>query len=137
MTVTSSHSSLWIKSVQFNYLLVFRILFWLALIGSYIFALVPQEIAPHIGSLSDKGIHFFAFAVLSLLLRISYTVTWIRTLFLLTFYAVFIELSQLFTQDRSAEILDIIADMIGIGIGSSFYLLIKKWIRYYTAYEYN
>lgn len=123
--------------MQFNYLPVLRIFFWISVTGSYILAMLPQDIAPHIGSLSDKGIHFFAFAVLSLLLGISYTVTWIRTLFLLTIYAVFIELSQLFTQDRSAEILDIIADMIGIGIGSLFYLLIKKWIRYYTAYEYN
>jgi VanZ family protein len=121
--------------VQFNYLLVFRILFWLALIGSYIFALVPQDIAPKIGSLSDKSIHFIAFAVLTLLLRFAYSVTLFQTFLLLLMYAVFIEFSQLFTPNRSAEILDIVADIIGIGIGLLFYPFIKKLIMGYIKNE--
>ena len=121
--------------MQFNYLLVFRILFWLALIGSYIFALVPQDIAPKIGSLSDKSIHFIAFAVLTLLLRFAYSVTLFQTFLLLLMYAVFIEFSQLFTPNRSAEILDIVADIIGIGIGLLFYPFIKKLIMGYIKNE--
>ncbi len=135
MIVIDLLSLLWIKSVQFNYLLVFRILFWLALIGSYIFALVPQDIAPKIGSLSDKSIHFIAFAVLTLLLRFAYSVTLFQTFLLLLMYAVFIEFSQLFTPNRSAEILDIVADIIGIGIGLLFYPFIKKLIMGYIKNE--
>ena len=121
--------------MQFNYLLVFRVFFWIALLGSCIAAVVPQDIAPQIGSLSDKSIHFIAFAVLTLLLRFAYSITWFQTFLLLFIYAVFIEFSQLFTPNRSAELLDIVADVIGIGIGLLFYHFIKRLIMSYTKYE--
>ena len=121
--------------MQFNYPLVFRTLFWLALIGSYIFAVVPQDMAPKVGSLSDKSIHFIAFAVLTLLLRFAYSITWFQTFLLLLVYAAFIEFSQFFTPNRSAELLDVVADVIGIGIGLLFYPFIQKLIMSYTKYE--
>jgi len=121
--------------MQFNYSLVFRILFWSALIISYISAVVPQDIAPTIGSLSDKSIHFIAFAVLTLLLRFAYSISWFQTFLLLFMYAVFIEFSQLFTLNRSAELLDVVADVIGIGIGLLFYPFIQRLIMSYTKYE--
>ncbi len=123
--------------MQFNTPLVFRALFWLALIISYISAVVPQDIAPTIGSLSDKSIHFIAFAVLTLLLRFAYSITWFQTLLLLFIYAVFIEFSQYFTPNRSAEFLDVVADVIGIGIGLLFYPFIQRLIMSYTKYEYH
>jgi len=123
--------------MQFNTLLIFRALFWLALIISYISAVVPQDMAPKIGSLSDKSIHFIAFVGLTLLLRFAYSVTWFQTLLLLFVYAVFIEFSQLFTLNRSAELLDIVADVIGIGIGLLFYPFIKRLIMSYTKYEHH
>jgi len=121
--------------MQFNYSLVFRILFCSALIISYISAIVPQDIAPTIGSLSDKSIHFIAFAVLTLLLRFAYSISWIQTFLLLFMYAIFIEFSQLFTLNRSAELLDVVADVIGIGIGLLFYPFIQRLIMSYTKYE--
>ena len=123
--------------MQFNTPLVFRVLFWSALIVSYISAVVPQDIAPTIGSLSDKSIHFIAFAVLTLLLRLAYSITWFQTFLLLFIYAVFIEFSQFFTSDRSVEVLDIVADVIGIGIGLLFYPFIKRLIMSYTKYEHH
>lgn len=123
--------------MQFNTPLVFRALFWLALIISYISAVVPQDIAPTIGYLSDKSIHFIAFAVLTLLLRFAYSITWFQTLLLLFIYAVFIEFSQYFTPNRSAELLDVVADVIGIGIGLLFYPFIQRLIMSYTKYEYH
>ena len=123
--------------MQFNYPLFFRTLFWLALIGSYIFAIVPQDIAPKIGSLSDKSTHFIAFAVLTLLLRFAYSVTWFQTFFLLFVYAVFIEFSQFFTPNRSAELLDVVADVIGISIGLLFYPFIQKLIMSDTKYVHD
>ncbi len=123
--------------MQFNFLLIFKALFWLALITSYIAAIVPQDIAPTIGSLSDKSIHFIAFAVLTLLLRFAYAITWFQTFLLLFVYATFIEFSQLFTPNRSAEFLDIVADIIGIGIGLLFYPFLQKLIMSYTKYEHH
>ena len=123
--------------MQFNYPLVFRTLFCLALIISYISAIVPQDIAPTIGSLSDKSIHFIAFAVLTLLLRFAYSITWFQTFLLLFVYAVFIEFSQFFTPNRSAEVLDVVADVIGIWIGLLVYPFIKRLIMSYAKYEHH
>lgn len=114
----------------FNTPSIFRALFWLALMGSYIFAVVPQDMAPKIGSLSDKSIHFIAFAVLTLLLRFAYALTWFKMFLLLCIYALFIEFSQLFTPNRSAELLDVLADVIGIGVGLLFYPFIERLIKY-------
>ncbi len=121
--------------MHFNYLLVFRVFFWLALLGSYIAAVVPQDMAPKVGSLSDKSIHFIAFAVLTLLLRFAYSITWFQTFLLLFVYAVFIEFSQFFTPNRSAELLDIVADAIGVGIGLLFYPFTKRLIMSDYKYE--
>ena len=123
--------------MQSNYILVFRSFFWIALFGSYIAAVVPQDIAPQIGSLSDKSTHFIAFAVLTLLLRFAYSITWFQTFFLLFVYAVFIEFSQWFTPNRSAELLDVVADVIGISIGLLFHLFIQKLIISDTKYEHH
>jgi len=103
-----------------------RIVFWVALIGSYIAAILPQEIAPTIGNLSDKTLHFITFALLGLLLMLSYRIKWWQGSFYLLFYAVFIELTQYCTPTRCAEGLDVVADAIGIVIGLVFYAGYKK-----------
>jgi VanZ family protein len=56
-----------------------------------------------------------------------------QTVLLLLFYAVFIEVSQSFTPNRSAELLDIVADVIGITIGLLLYPLFLKVIKRYRA----
>ncbi|WP_367270338.1 VanZ family protein [Sulfurovum sp.] len=109
-----------------KYRSVFRVLFWIALIFSYILAIVPQEVAPQIGSLSDKGLHFLAFCILVLLLKSAYAIKWFQTFIVLIFYGVFIEISQLFTVNRSAEVLDVVADIIGIGLGLLIYFLLLR-----------
>jgi len=114
--------------MPFKMIALFKILFWVALIGSYVAAIVPQEVAPHIGSLSDKGIHFIAFAVLTLLFSFAYRTVWARTSLLLLAYAVFIEVSQLFTPNRSAELLDVVADVIGITIGLLSVFLLRNYV---------
>ena len=103
-----------------------KILFWIALISSYVLAIIPQEIAPAFQSLSDKSLHFIAFAVLTLLLNLSYRMVWWKPVLYLLFYAVFIEFSQMFTPNRCAEWLDIVADAIGIALGLFLYWGYKK-----------
>ena len=109
-----------------------KFLFWIALIGSYIMAILPQEVAPQIGNLSDKTLHFIAFAVLIILLNLSYKMAWWRSVLYLLFYAFFIEFSQYFTPNRCSEWLDIVADGIGITIGFILYLGYKKFERIYA-----
>ncbi len=103
-----------------------KILFWSALTVSYIAAILPQEMAPTIGNLSDKTLHFLAFSVLVLLLNFSYRIAWWKSVLYLLFYGCFIEFSQYFTPNRCAEWLDIVADSIGIAIGLLLYAGYKK-----------
>ena len=117
-----------IKSLLQPYSHQLRSLFWVALIGTYIAAVLPQEIAPTLGPLSDKWTHFLAFAVLTLLLRLSYRITAVQTTLFLFLYGILIEISQYFTPNRCAETLDVAADMIGVAIGLLLYMFLKKSI---------
>ncbi|HHO65639.1 MAG TPA: VanZ family protein [Epsilonproteobacteria bacterium] len=103
-----------------------RFIFWLALVVSYISAIVPQDVAPTLGDLSDKTLHFLAFSILTFLLFLSYRLALRKGIFFLLFYACFIEFSQYFTPNRCAEWLDIVADSIGIAIGLILYAGYKK-----------
>ncbi|MCF6206822.1 MAG: VanZ family protein [Sulfurovum sp.] len=103
-----------------------RITFWLMLTASYIAAILPQDVAPTMGDLSDKTLHFLAFGLLTLLLMLSYRLKWWQgALYMLT-YGVFIELTQAFTPTRCSEGLDVVADGIGIAIGLVLYAGYKK-----------
>ena len=95
---------------------------------SYIAAILPQEMAPTIGTLSDKAHHIFAFVVLGLLLRLAYQINYWYGLLILIAYGTFIEVSQYYTQDRCAEYKDIVADLIGAFIGLKLYKYLRKVI---------
>ena len=116
------------KSKLYRYRTQFRVLFWFALVGSYIAAVLPQNIAPTIGTLSDKAHHVFAFVVLGLLLRLAYRINYWYGLLILIAYGGIIELSQYFTPDRCAEYKDIVADTIGTFIGLKLYKYLRKVI---------
>jgi len=111
-----------------KYQLIFKVLFWLALGVSYVAAILPQDIAPTIGSLSDKAHHVFAFIVLGLLLRLAYPLKYWQGLLILVGYGIFIELSQYFTPNRMAEVKDVLADLLGSFIGLKLYSYIKRVI---------
>ena len=116
------------KSKLYRYRPVFRVLFWLALAASYVAAILPQEMAPAIGTLSDKAHHVLAFVVLGILLRLAYRMNYWYGLILLVFYGVFIEISQYFTPDRCAEYQDVAADTIGAFIGLKLYKYLHRVI---------
>jgi len=107
--------------MQLPFRFLCKIAFWLALTGSYIAAIVPQNIAPHIGTLSDKLVHSLAFSLLAFLLQLAYRVNILKTIFFLLLYGLFIEASQYFTSSRSSEVLDVVADVVGIIIGILLY----------------
>ena len=121
--------------MQFSHKLILRTLFWTALVMSYVFAIVPQDIAPQLGTLSDKSTHFIAFTVLTVLFRLAYKVAIFQTTVIFLGYAVFIELSQYCTPNRCAETLDVVADVIGIGIGLLLYPFVKRITSKYIRYE--
>jgi len=96
-----------------------------AVVAVYILALLPQDQAPQF-AWSDKANHIFAFVVLGLLLRLGFKISYWQSLLLLIGYGVFIEISQYFTPDRSAELADIGADTIGSFIGLKLYKYLRR-----------
>jgi len=117
------------KSLLYPYSPWLKRLFWLVLFATYISAILPQDIAPTLGPISDKWTHLLAFSVLTLLLRFAYRITIIQTVFSLFLYGILIEVSQYFTPNRCAEILDVVADMIGVAIGVVLAYAFRKRIQ--------
>lgn len=82
--------------------------------------------APSVGTLSDKSHHILAFLVLSLLLRFAYEIKYWHAFLALVLFGAFIEVSQLFAINRSGEVVDVLADVIGIFIGLKLYKYLQR-----------
>jgi VanZ family protein len=104
-----------------------KILFWVTIAVTYILAVIPQQDTPKLTPLNDKGNHVLAFLVLTLLLLWAYRMRYLTTFAFMVLYGIFIELSQLFTHDRSGELLDVVADSVGVVGGILIYWL---WIKF-------
>ena len=128
MTVRNLWISLLKKLNLYRYQSYIRGLFWFAFIGSYVAAVLPQDLAPVIGSLGDKTHHILAFFILGILLSLAYEMKYRYTFLFLLLYGIFIEVSQLFAINRCAEVMDVFADLIGIVIAISLYTFLKKSI---------
>ena len=126
MTVINLWTLLLKKLNLHKYQIYFRGIFWISFIGSYVAAVSPQDLAPVIGPLSDKMHHILAFFILGILLSLAYEMKHRYTCLFLLLYGIFIELSQLFTINRSADVMDVFADLIGIVIGLTLYIYLKK-----------
>jgi len=120
---------LWSVSLRryplYRYQSLFKGVFVVTVVAVYLLALLPQGQAPQF-TWSDKVNHIFAFLVLGLLLRLGFGISYWRGLLLLIGYGVFIEISQYFTPDRSAELADIGADTIGSFIGLKLYRYLRR-----------
>jgi VanZ family protein len=100
-------------------ILLFRILFFIALIGIFTLAVLPDYNAlPPIVSMSDKLNHASAFSLLSILYILSYSYYSLKKVVLtLLGYGILIEVTQAFLPTRSSSIEDIVADLVGILLG--------------------
>ncbi len=104
---------------------LWRILFVVALIGSYTLSVLPGEVVAPLFSWSDKLNHAGTFLILAVLLRMGWKIAYLKATALLLFYGAFIEFSQLFAIHRSAELSDIAADAVGIFIGLKLFRLFR------------
>ena len=104
---------------------VWRVLFFLALIGSYTLSILPGQVVAPLFHWSDKLNHAGAFLVLAFLMRMGWRVDYFRAAALLILYGAFIEFSQLFAINRSAEWADIAADGVGVFLGLKLYKLLR------------
>jgi VanZ family protein len=105
-----------------SYRLYVRLLFFIALATISYLALAPLDDSP-VTTGWDKLNHLLAFAVLLMLLDWGYPVLplWHFKLPSLLFYACLIEFIQAFIPYREFSLLDIGADMLGLGI----YLIVR------------
>jgi VanZ family protein len=102
-----------------------RRVFAVCLVVVMIAALLPPQI---IGSPLgwDKANHAVTFAMLAMLGCGSYSDRKVQVLIGLLAYGVLIEVLQSFTDYRSAEVLDVVADAVGIAIGWTFTRLLWR-----------
>jgi len=103
-----------------------RLLFWTALAASYLLAVLPQDHVPRLTPFNDKGNHFLAFSVLTVLLLHAYRIKYAKAFLWMFLYGCLIEVSQYFAVNRSSEIMDIVADGIGAMGGIVLYWLWRR-----------
>jgi len=97
--------------------IISKYLFYICIIAIEYLATTTKEIEV-VQNSWDKANHFIAFMVLFMLLSFGYRhLNLIKKVMLLSLFAVQIEIVQYFIPCRSFSLLDIFADMVGIGIG--------------------
>ena len=106
---------------------VIRVLFWSVLLASYILAILPQQDVPQLTPFNDKGNHLLALSVLTLLLLQSYRLKYTTVFLRMFLYGVWIEVSQLFAVNRQGEVLDVVADSMGVVVGIVLFWVIEKY----------
>lgn len=109
--------------------IIWRLVFFLALTAVMTLALLPTSGAQGFTG-QDKLLHCITFSVLFLIACRGYTTQAHRKwLYLgLLFYGVSMEWLQGQTAYRSMEMLDLVADMLGVALG---YLLVSFYAKYY------
>jgi len=99
--------------------------FFICIIAIEYLATTTREISVVTNSW-DKANHFVAFMVLYILLSLGYKhLSLIKKILILLAFAVQIEVVQYFIPGREFSLLDIFADMVGMGIG---YIMMRKFL---------
>lgn len=104
---------------------IVRLALGLALVAITTLALMPAQEVPA-SSGWDKLDHWMAFFVLAALVDRVFgaRLFWRRTALLLVAYGIGIEVAQYFTPDRQADLLDVVADSVGIVIYGGLHQLL-------------
>ena len=101
-------------------------MFWMTVAGAGVLAVVPGDALPQsLFGFWDKAQHVLAFSVMAVLGVLAYRGRWVRVAFGLLLYGLLIEFIQSFLPWRSAEVLDFVADSVGLALG--------EIIGYYVA----
>lgn len=104
-----------------------KILFWVLIVATLILTLMPAKEVPDVFIFWDKMQHSLCFAALAFVGLLAYKKA-MPMCVSLSIYGILIELMQTFlTSTRHGDVLDWVADMVGIVVGTLFVALIKKW----------
>lgn len=111
------------KNMSATSLVLARVAFALALIGSCILAFTPADRYLQ-QQMNDKLLHFSAFVVLALMARAAFPLAPALILaFCMSFFGAFIEVVQSYLPYRQFSWLDLLADMAGV----MFYFILFEW----------
>jgi len=100
-----------------GYKIIIKYLFFITIIAIEYLATTTQEIQV-VQNSWDKANHFVAFMVLYILLSFGYRhIGLVLKVAILFAFAIQIEIVQYFIPGREFSLLDVVADMIGVGIG--------------------
>ena len=106
-------------------LIAIRLVFWAACAGVAVLSLLPAALLPpSLFDWWDKAQHALAFAALSTLGQYAYMSARRRVVFGLMAYGALIEIAQHATGWRYGDVLDWVADCVGIGIGFALMTLV-------------
>ena len=100
-----------------------RTVFWVMCLGIFILAILPDNSSLHAFPEADKVLHTMAFAGVSFIGCLAYPVRIFILAIFLVFLGAAIEVTQGFTPDRSRELYDFFADVVGISLGFITYRL--------------
>lgn len=107
-----------------------KIGFWLPLAICTWLALFPDPPEISVFKISDVLLHAFAFTYLSFTLAVAYPQRSRAQIFCLMLgYGLLIEVVQSFEASRSAELKDLLVDVLGIGFGLLLARLLAAWTR--------
>jgi len=105
---------------------IFKALFYICVVAILYLATTTQEIKP-LEHTWDKANHFIAFTTLYILLSLAYQNLSLRIKALILIgFGIMIEIVQSFIPGRDFSGFDVIADSIGIFIGSVLFMIYKK-----------
>ncbi len=107
--------------------LLLRAGFWLALMVSTYFAVMPLPEGSGM-DVGDVALHAIAFTVLTFTLMLAYLDDrWLVCIAYMCGYALFVEGVQTQIPERYAEVKDLVVDGIGISVGLLLYKLLGRW----------
>lgn len=105
-----------------------KVIWGLMVIVVVILSLLPQGQTVIQVSITDKVVHFLAYFILTFIALLSSTQK--HSLFMILaiqiLIGVFVEVAQSFTPDRTPELLDVLANSLGVLFGALVYFLFRK-----------
>ena len=97
--------------------MLFRAVFWVMCLGIFVLAILPNNPSSIVFLHADKVGHAMAFTGLSFIGGLAYPGRIYIVAAFLVFLGGAIEVAQGFTPDRSQELFDFLADLIGVSLG--------------------
>jgi VanZ family protein len=105
---------------------LYRAVFWVMCLSIFVLAILPNNPSSIVFLHADKVGHAMAFAGVSFIGCLAYPVRIVVLAIFLVFLGAAIEVTQGFTPDRSRDLFDFFADVVGISLGFITYRLSER-----------